>query len=407
MTNAKRLWVISELYYPEQTSTGYFLTKIAEGLAEDYEVKALCGRPTYSEQGMDAPRNEVHKGVAIHRARATSFPKDRLALRAINTITLTLSMAWHALWHVRRGDRILIVTNPPSIPLIIGVIAKLKGASAHLLVHDVYPEVLSATGFLKPTSPLYRFLGWIFSRSARGFRSIVVLGRDMADIMRAKVAPGSTTEVTIIPNWGDVDELGPVERESNPFLKANAIAEPCVIQFSGNIGRTHDVETILAAARRLYEREDIVFVFVGFGGKAQLIMAEEAKGELPNIRFLPRQPREMLGPMLSSATATIIPFIPKMRGISVPSRMYNIMATATPIIAMAEGDSELSMVVTEEKAGWVIAPGDVDALVALIEDIADHVHSAEITARGANGRLAAERSYHLGAVLDLYRKLFG
>ena len=28
-----RVWVVSELYYPEETSTGYFLTGIAEGLA--------------------------------------------------------------------------------------------------------------------------------------------------------------------------------------------------------------------------------------------------------------------------------------------------------------------------------------------------------------------------------------
>jgi hypothetical protein len=30
---------VSELYYPEETSTGYYLTRIAEGLAEHRDVK--------------------------------------------------------------------------------------------------------------------------------------------------------------------------------------------------------------------------------------------------------------------------------------------------------------------------------------------------------------------------------
>src|SRR5690606_36925643 len=40
--NRERLWVISELFYPEQTSTGYFLTKIATGLAARWDVHAVA-----------------------------------------------------------------------------------------------------------------------------------------------------------------------------------------------------------------------------------------------------------------------------------------------------------------------------------------------------------------------------
>jgi len=38
----RRLWVLSELYHPEETSTGYVVTKIAEGLAADFDVRVLC-----------------------------------------------------------------------------------------------------------------------------------------------------------------------------------------------------------------------------------------------------------------------------------------------------------------------------------------------------------------------------
>ncbi|HST35274.1 MAG TPA: glycosyltransferase, partial [Allosphingosinicella sp.] len=182
-----RLWVVSELYYPEQTSTGYFLTRIAEGLAGNFEVRVLCGQPTYSEHGARARRRERHGGVAIHRLRATHFSKDRLALRALNLVTLSISAFFHGLFHFRRGDRVLAVTNPPSMPIAIGLAARLRGCRTILLVHDVYPEVLAAAATLRPDSFAYRALARLFGRTYRSFDRIVVLGRDMREVVARKL----------------------------------------------------------------------------------------------------------------------------------------------------------------------------------------------------------------------------
>lgn len=405
MTSERRLWVVSELYFPEQTSTGYFLTCIAEGLASHMPVHVVCGQPTYSEQGIRAPANEERNGTIIHRLRATRFAKDRLILRAVNMMTLTLAVAWFALRNLRAGDRLLIVTNPPTLPPIIGWIARRKRVESCLLVHDVYPEVLAATGFLHSQSLAYRLLQRLFSATFALFDSIVVLGRDMAALVEGKLGPVKRP-ITVIPNWGDVDEIVPLTRAANPFCKIEKIRAPYVFQFSGNIGRTHDVELILSAARRLRHRTDILFLFVGYGGKLDVIAQASASGELPNICLLPRQPREMLGPMLACATATIISFVDAMKGISVPSRMYNVMAAGTPIIAIADPQSELALVIAEEGAGWVLPPGDDAALAALIEELATEAGATDALLRGTNGRRAVEQKYTLDQILARYRALF-
>lgn len=401
-----RLWVVSELYYPEQTSTGYFLTHIAEGLAATMPVSVVCGQPTYSEHGQRAPAKEQRKGVTIHRVRATHFGKDRLILRAINIVTLTLAVVWFALLHFRRGDRLLVVTNPPSLPPVLGVIASWRGMNAHLLVHDVYPEVLAATGLLRRDSLSYRILGRFFGATFKLYGSIVVLGRDMADVVRAKLQ-GANRHITIIPNWGDVDEITPIPRHQNAFLSLNQIDAPCIIQFSGNIGRTHDVDTILAAAGKLRDRTDIQFVFAGYGGKTGAVTDAIGSGAFPNVRLLPRQPRELLGPMLSSADATIISFIDEMKGLSVPSRMYNVLSAGTPIIAIADPHSELALVVCEERAGWVMSPGDADALAALVVELATAAGRAEAQRRGGAGRAAVEQRYTQNSVIERFSRLIG
>ena len=398
----QRLWVVSELYYPEETSTGYFVTHIAQGLAGDFEVMALCSPPTYSERGLKVPARERHGGVDIIRTRSTTFDKDRLPGRLLNLVTFTLGVMWHSLIGMKRGDRVLVLTNPPTLPALVGLIARLKGAKPYLLVHDVYPEVLVATGMVKEGGLAARAIGALIDATYSLYEKVVVLGRDMAVIARRRF-DGDAKRVAIIPNWGDLDEVKPLDHADNPFALLNNPQRRAIVQFSGNIGRTHDVETILEAARALGERDDIAVQFVGYGGKAGLVSKAEEPGI--SLTYLPRQPREMLPGMLSGADAVVIAFVDKMLGVSVPSRMYNVMSAGTAIIAMAHAASELAQVVAEEGCGWVLAPGDVDGLAELMRHIATPEGRADAAARGLRGREAVARSYSLPTVVEDFRKL--
>lgn len=402
MTSKPRLWVISELYYPEETSTGYFLTRIAEGLTSQFSVHVLCSRPTYSERQVAVSWRERRGGVNIRRMRSTRFHKDSFSGRVLNLVGFTLAITASCMGSLRRGDRVLVVTNPPTIPPIVGLIARLKRARAFLLVHDVYPEVLVAAGIIDKGRPAARLLGCLTAMTYRFYEKVIVLGRDMAAITRSRL-PGREARVTIITNWADLDEVRPLEFAQNPFARMHNAGCGTVIQFSGNIGRTHDVESILATARELVDRNDIRFQFVGTGGKAKLV--RESDAILPNIMYLPRQPRALLGPMLAAADAVVIPFVDRMLGVSVPSRMYNVMAAGTPIVAMAHPDSELARVVVEESCGWVVSPGDVQGLAAVAREIASEEGRLEAQRRGMRGRAAAVRRYSLSHILEQFTVL--
>lgn len=400
----KRLWVVSELYFPEDTSTGYFVTHIAEGLAHRFDVHAVCAHPTYSERHLETAGFERCNGVDIHRLPATRFDKDSMPGRIVNLLTFTFSCLFFLAVSVKRGDRLLVLTNPPSIPLFAGLIAKMKGAEPHLLVHDVYPELLSAAAGMSERSMIYRTLMSVMRFTLAKYEKIAVLGRDMAEITMAKLSKNKD-RVTVIPNWGDTDGIYPQDRLANPFGRERGLGERTLIQMSGNLGKTHDVELVLAAARELRERKDIVFQFIGYGGKASVIRESLQAGDLDNVMFLPRQPRERLGEVLSRSDASVIPFVPKMHGISVPSRMYDVMAAGTPIIAVAGESSELAMVVTEEECGWVVPPGALDDLVRIVETVA--AQPEEAVRRGLAGREAALRRYTRDKVVEQFAEMLG
>src|SRR5438552_10172193 len=128
------LWVVTELYYPEETSTGYYLTRIAEGLSDVFDVRVLCGQPNYSSRGSRAPKHEIRKNVEIFRGAGTTLNKNVILFRLINIATLSATTFLRSLFRFRAGARVLVVTTPPSLPFIAAGAALFRGVSYTLLI---------------------------------------------------------------------------------------------------------------------------------------------------------------------------------------------------------------------------------------------------------------------------------
>lgn len=364
----KRLWVVTELYYPEMTSTGYYLTRIAEGLADDLDVKVLCGQPNYSARGVVAPKNEVHNNVEIFRAFGTTLDKNVIIFRLINMMTLSLSVFFKALANFRSGDQVLVVTTPPSMPFITALASLIRGASHVLLIHDNYPEILIAVNKAKENSFLVKTLNffnrWLYKYAAK----IIVVGRDMKDLV-GKKTEGLDIPITTIPNWAELETVSPAPRAENRMLRDLGLSDKFVFLYAGNMGHPNDLESIVWCAENLRDREQFHFIFLGAGVKKAWLLNEKAEKDLANITVLDPKPRSEQAVFLNACDVALVSLVKKMWGVSMPSRTYNILAAGKPILALTEPGSELAQVIEDDNVGWVVPPGDTEKLSAVIEEI--------------------------------------
>ncbi len=383
----RRVWFLSELYYPEDVSTGYFVTRIAEGLAGTYNVRVLCSQPTYEARGTRAPRTEERQGVFVHRCAATALPKDVLPLRAINVATISLSIFVNSLLRIRARDTVIVVTNPPLLPFLTRVACAVRGARCVLLVHDVYPDLMTQAGLLQTGAFLSRTMlrcsAWLYQSVER----VVVLGRDMEELIAGRIR-GKPHAIVVIPNFGDTVAIVPKPKRENALLRKHALQDRFVVQFSGNMGRSHGLEHLLEAAA-LSADSNVHFLFVGSGARKHWLVDECGRRALTNVTILGYVDREELGESLNACDVTVVSLASGMAGVSVPSRMYNILAAGKPIIAVADAESELCRVVREERVGWVVAPGRPEAIV---QAILEAQRSPELVeAMRVRARSAAER----------------
>ncbi|MGC2235858.1 MAG: glycosyltransferase family 4 protein [Pyrinomonadaceae bacterium] len=397
----KNLWIVTELYYPEETSTGYYLTRIGEGLAVDFNVKVLCGQPNYFVRGVRAPKKEVHNNVGIFRAFGTTLDKNVILYRLINMLTLSFSVFWKALFNFQKGDKILVVTTPPSLPFITAFASLIRGGSYVLLIHDNYPEILIAVGKTKESSLLVRILDffnrWLYKYASK----IIVVGRDMRLLIEKKTE-GLDIPIEYIPNWAELEQVNPQPRAENRLLKELNLQDKFVFLYAGNMGYPNDLESIIECAGKLKQDEKFHFVFLGAGVKRKWLEKEVEENDLTNVTLLSPRPRSEQNDFLNACDVAIVSLVKKMRGVSMPSRTYNILAVGKPILALAEEDSEVAEVVREDNVGWIVPPNEPEKLLKTIKRI--YEEREKIAEMEKSSRQAALEKYSLETAILNYKK---
>ena len=400
--------ILSEIYYPEKTSTGYYLTKIAEGIAQNYKIEVICGPATRNFQRVDALTCETINGVKINRCSGTVFNKDNLVGRLLNLITKTLSIFIKAFCLIQNNDQILVVTNPPSLPLIALILKHIKKCDFTLLVHDVYPEALIAAQILPPKTLPTLIIGALSQSTYRNAKKIITLGRDMESLAKKKLYQDQYDKVSIIPNWADHHNIELIPKSDNQLLKKLKITQHFVILYAGNMGRTHDLEIILNASIQLGStptpNQPISFLFIGHGAKRQWLEKEIQQQKLSNVYIYSYLPESERNTAITACDVAIIAFLSGMAGVSVPSRMYNQMAAGKPIIAIADEWSELAQVIQEENIGWVVEPGNMGQFIKTIQNA--QANPDLLKAMGQRAQNAVSAKYTYPHILKLYFNLF-
>jgi glycosyltransferase involved in cell wall biosynthesis len=200
--------------------------------------------------------------------------------------------------------------------------------------------------------------------------------------------------VRVVPNWPPA-AVHPVPHEANPFRRAHGLEGRFVVMYSGNMGLAHPFTAVLDAAARLArDVPEAVVAFVGEGPRKAFLQADVRRRGLPNVRFLPFQPRARLAESLSAADLHLVTMEARLAGLVVPSKLYGVMAAGRPVLFLGPAGSEAARVVRLHDAGTVL-PARPDGAALAAEVRAWHADPARRARAGARA---------LAAVADARRR---
>ncbi|NBV42228.1 glycosyltransferase WbuB [bacterium] len=404
MSKPPKLLIFCQLFYPELVSTGLTVTELAEALTDrGVAVSVVCGPPTIMDQTSYLPRVIDYRGIHIERVKGTRYPKLSFWGKLVNHLTFAFGVARYLISRPINSP-ILVITNPPFLGFVCALVSLVKRIKFIYLVFDVYPETAVQAGVLSETGTLTRLWNWANQLVYRRAAKIVVIGRCMAERVGSGLSEKDRQKITKIHVWSDDANIvtGKSGAEKK-FREKWGLGDRLVIGYSGNLGRFHELNSLIAAACILKDRDDIQFVIVGEGHQKADLESEARRNGLKNVQFHTYVEREDLGQLLASFDVGVVTLKSGQEGLSVPSKTFGLMAAGLPILGIVPEASEIARIIHEHACGWVIKPGDVNEIVEKICFAAGH--RDRLAELGQNSQSAVAAHYTLGAAADAYVKL--
>lgn len=329
-------------------STGYLTVDICNAFAEQYDrVILLAGKVSTFSRKLS---NKVEV-VPI-----CPYDKSSIVKRLKTWMEGSLQIKRY-LQSLKEDADVLYFTNPPMSYLWADKMKHRFG----IVEYDIYPDALRNV-----KCPSFIIKLWsnrnrkIFKNSA----GIITLSEGMRDQLLQYC---DATKIKVIYNWAADGNVQKVEPADNIFAHKYELTGKFVVMYSGNIGYTHNVETIIEVANKCKNNKDIIFLIIGEGGKKSALMKKVNDEKLDNVIFSDYLPADEVKYSMSCANLGVVTLTEETARVSVPSKTYNLLSYGIPLLSIAPKDSELGKIIKENNCGASFEKDNVDGIIRFID----------------------------------------
>jgi len=362
------LVVVCQVFYPELVSTGQTLTELAEELAsQGLNIVVIAAQPTLLPGSRKVPRILHHQGLTIRRTWSTRLPKTSFLGKLANLSTFFISACGVVLLNYR-NSQLLLLTNPPYLPLLGWLCHLLRRQSFGVLLFDIMPEQAELLDFIKRNGLLAKGWRWFNALWYRRAAYAVVLSPDMlegalenANLLGTTREANARAKTRIIHVWSDDRLIAPRPKATSAEAARLQVLNRFVVQYSGNHGRFHDLETLLDLADGFAPSDGFVFQFIGEGQKKKLVDQRLASNPRPHVYSSSYVPKELLADSLAMADVGVVAQLPGQERVCYPSKLLGIMAAGRATLAICPPNCAMGRMIRDQQIGFIVSNGDVAA----------------------------------------------
>ncbi|MFV9506633.1 MAG: glycosyltransferase family 4 protein [Oscillochloridaceae bacterium umkhey_bin13] len=394
-------------YPPDTNPTGNLMAQVVDGLRErGHMVDVITAFPHYAQfqieaayRGRLAQRTVEVGGDVLRLWVYASGTKQRMLHRLVSYLSFNLLAALFGIIQRRRYDVILAPNGSFFTGLAAAAIGAISGTPFVYNVQDLYPEVPVQAGQLTnryAIAGMERLERLMYRLAA----AVSVIAPSFERSLQAKGVPPA--KVQLIPNFVDTAFIRPLPR-SNALRDSLNYSDKFVVCYAGNLGYVYDLQSLLDAAALLVDHPHIQFLIVGEGVNKPDLERRARELKLPNLRFLPFLPRDQLPWLRAMADVQVALHLPGTTGYSLPSKIYEIMASGRPLLASADPGSDVATFIEQAGCGICLPPGQPHMLAQAILSL--EADPGLRSSYGQRGRQYAEQYLARSIVTDQYEHL--
>ncbi|BAY74485.1 glycosyltransferase [Nostoc linckia NIES-25] len=361
-----KLSAITQFFPPDYAPTGQLIEELVKQLGQQgVDIEVFTSQPGYAFDSHTAALPVERMGkIRVQRSRTAQLWPGRIRGKAVNGILYTLRSALYLLKAWRRSNVLLVTTAPPFLP-VIGYLGYLLFKIPYVcILYDLYPDIAIALGVISKDNWIAKLWRGINRQVWLNAKGIVVLSPAMKQQVVAH-CPQVADKISVIHSWANPELIVPIAKEENWFALKHKLVDKFTVLYSGNMGRCHDMATILEAAQELQD-EPIQFVCIGGGAKRDELIQQVNELGLLNFTFLPYQDKKVLPYSLTACDLSLVSVDASTESLVVPSKLYSALASGRPIAVICSEYSYLRELVAEAECGGTFDNGDSHALAQFI-----------------------------------------
>ncbi len=341
-----------------------FINQVANYLAEDI-VTAMLEYGGYDEVVMlvGNPQNIKIQDKRIKIEQICRYDRSSIFRRTQSWIVGTLQCQWKILTKYHK-DKFFIVSNPPTTAFL--KFLPIKNYS--VLIYDIYPDGLVSGGFISRNNILYRIWSKANKKYLRNAENVFTIADSMVKPISAYI---SEEKIKVVPIWYN-SVIHKIPREENEFIKEHKLQDKFIVMYSGNIGRSQNVELLPDIAYLLKDKENIQFIIIGDGRSRDNVVNKIKDLDLQNVMMLPYQPSDKISHSIGAADVSYISLLNMSSTVCVPSKTYNCLAVGSALLCVANQDSEIAKLVQENNVGKVFSKTQLEEMSKYLVELSEN-----------------------------------
>ncbi len=400
-----RIAYYSHYFSPEISAPSARIHEFArQWLAMGHEVQVVTCYPNhpmgrlYPGYRPGLRMTERMDGIEVRRNWTYITPNKGFLRKTIGHISFWPSACLLTNGKIAVPD-IAIGTSPTFFaPMAAAALARKQKIPFVMEVRDLWPAIFVDLGVLRNRTLIRLLEKWELAMYRRATTVVTV-----TDSFRNNLIGRGVPErkVFTVPNGADVEFWQPAEPSAD--LRARlGLQGRFIVAYVGAHGISHALSRLLDAARILRDTPRVQFLFVGEGAEKDSLVHTAKQERLNNVLFLDPVNKEGVREYYSLADACLVPLrnIPLFDSF-IPSKMFEIMAMARPIVASVRG--EAARILQASGSALMNEPEDSKSIAQSIMYLCDNPEEAQNM--GRRGRRFVEEHYSRSSLATRYLEI--
>ena len=397
-----RIVYLCQYFVPEAGAPAARLRDMARSwVHRGHSVTVVTGMPNHPTGVVQPPyvgrliARESLDGVTVLRNWLYATPNEGLVRKTVSHLSFMVSAL--VLGNARLGTADVIIASSPSFFAVISawVMSRMRKIPFVFEVRDLWPAVFVDLGVLT-NAFVIRALESVEMFLYRRAALVVTVTEGFRTRLIARGLPPQ--KVVTVSNGAAIESFTPGPRD-NAVRTQLGLAGKFVVSYIGAHGISQGLELVLQAAQRLRDDADIVFLLVGEGARKRALLELRETLRLTNVIMLPAQAHQRVREYYCASDVCVVPLrqLP-LFATFIPSKMFEIMACAVPVIGAVEGEAREIL----ERSGGarLIMPEDAAGLADAVRWF--KLHPGESRKMGAAGRAFVTANYDRQVLADRY-----